>query len=111
MTRPPTGPGSSPESVRDVPAYLEGTLDKRWRRYRKAFDRCRKEFSEDSVHQLRVETRRLLALLDLLDSLATGAELRDCRRALKRFFHAVAIHASPIGAKPPSPARYGQPKA
>jgi CHAD domain-containing protein len=69
---------------------LERSLDERWRKYRKAFDRCHRKFSEDSVHQLRVETRRLLALLDLLDALVGGKELSALRRVLKGFFDSFA---------------------
>jgi CHAD domain-containing protein len=76
----------TPASVRDLSTHLERTLEERWRRYRKAFARCGEKFSEDSVHQLRVETRRLLALLDLLDSLIDRDELRLIRRAVKKFF-------------------------
>jgi CHAD domain-containing protein len=79
-------PASTPAFVRDLSAHLEHTLDERWRRYGKAFDRCREKFSEDSVHQLRVETRRLLAVLDLLGSLMNREELRFIRRVLKKSF-------------------------
>jgi CHAD domain-containing protein len=83
-------PDSAADSSPEVPAHLEHTLDERWRRYRKAFGRCRKDLSEDSVHQLRVETRRLLALLDLLDTLAGGEELEALRDTLKKFFRSFA---------------------
>jgi CHAD domain-containing protein len=74
----------------DVPLHLERSLDERWRDYRKAFDRCHRKFSEDSVHQLRVETRRLLALLDLLDALVGVKELNALRRVLKALFDSSA---------------------
>jgi CHAD domain-containing protein len=74
----------------DVPVHLEHSLDERCRKYRKAFDRCRRKFSEDSVHQLRVETRRLLALLDLLDRLVSGKEHDALRRLLKALFDSSA---------------------
>jgi CHAD domain-containing protein len=72
-------------SVPDLPRFLEFALEDRWHRYQKAFDRCRKKFSEDPVHQLRVETRRLLALIDLLGTWAAGDELQALRRVLKKF--------------------------
>jgi CHAD domain-containing protein len=74
----------------DTATHLEHTLDARWRRYRKAFDRCWEKFSETSVHQLRVESRRLLALVNLLDALIGDPELRAFRRLLKRFFRRFA---------------------
>ena len=36
-------------------------------RYRKRLARCQKKFSEKAVHNLRTETRRILALLSLID--------------------------------------------
>ena len=75
---------------RDVPTHLERSLDVRWRKYRKAFDRCCRKFSEESVHQLRVETRRLLALVELLDTLVKGKALDTLRCVLKNFFDGFA---------------------
>jgi hypothetical protein len=42
------------------------------RRYRKRLERCRKRYSESAVHELRIDTRRLLTLLDLLDALGSA---------------------------------------
>ncbi|MBN2505271.1 MAG: CHAD domain-containing protein [Verrucomicrobia bacterium] len=81
---------SSPRRPPDVAAHLERVLKERWRRYRKAFDRCRRNFSEDLVHQLRVETRRLVALLNLLDALVTVRALQDLRHAVKKLFRSSA---------------------
>jgi CHAD domain-containing protein len=83
-------PSASRNPGPDASACLADTLRERWRRYRKAYGQCRKEFSEDSVHQLRVETRRLIALLDLLDSLIHREELDALRRALKKSFRRLA---------------------
>ena len=41
--------------------HLGQLLKRAWRDYRRSFRRCRRRFSGDSVHQLRVESRRLLA--------------------------------------------------
>lgn len=46
---------------------LADALKGRWKKYRKQFRDCRSRFSEKGVHDLRVETRRLLALLALLE--------------------------------------------
>ena len=46
--------------------HLAELLHRVGRRYRKRLARCQKHFSEEAVHELRVETRRALALLDLL---------------------------------------------
>ena len=75
------------ESAGGVPALLERALEERWRKYRKVSSRCREGFEEKSVHQLRVETRRLLALLDLLLALAPDEKQGGGRRVLKKSFN------------------------
>lgn len=54
------------------------------RRYRHRLERCQRKFSETAVHDLRIETRRLLALLDLLRTLHFGGDVRKARKDLKR---------------------------
>lgn len=54
------------------------------RRYRKRLARCQKKFSEEAVHELRIETRRLLALLDLLRALRVGDAIKKTRKEFKR---------------------------
>lgn len=44
---------------------------------------CKREFSEEAVHDLRVATRRLLAVLDLLRALDPNPRIQKIRRALK----------------------------
>ncbi|HEX2698114.1 MAG TPA: hypothetical protein VHM28_10430, partial [Anaerolineales bacterium] len=44
-------------------ALLLTSLDERWKTYRAQVKTCRKEFSEEAVHDLRVAARRLLAVL------------------------------------------------
>ena len=58
-------------------------LDNRRQKYRQEFNRARADFSEDAVHDLRVATRRLLALLDLLRLLTPDLPLKPVRRELK----------------------------
>lgn len=64
--------------------HLARSLQAVWRGYRKKLKRCQKHFSEESVHDLRVETRRLLSLLDLLGTLDAHDYLRKARRILKK---------------------------
>ena len=71
------------ERAPDLSDHLRDSLKKLWRRYRKRLKRCRKEFSEEAVHQLRIETRRLLAKLDLLAALLPRARVNKARRLLK----------------------------
>lgn len=41
-------------------------LETRWKKFRAEVKTCRRDFSEKAVHDLRVATRRLLAVFDLL---------------------------------------------
>jgi CHAD domain-containing protein len=54
------------------------------RRYRKRLRRCQDKFSEKAVHDLRIETRRILALLDLLEALHFEATFNKLRRTFKK---------------------------
>lgn len=53
------------------------------RRYRKRLSRCQKKFSEKAVHDLRIETRRILALLDLLEAFQFEESLAKLRKSFK----------------------------
>jgi len=59
------------------------------RRYRRRLELCQEKFSEKAVHDLRVETRRLLALLDLLCALRFDDSLADLRKAFKKRLEAL----------------------
>jgi CHAD domain-containing protein len=58
-------------------------LDQRYEKYLLEHKRCVDEFSEEAVHDLRVATRRLLALIELLRALAPHPRLQKLRRACK----------------------------
>jgi CHAD domain-containing protein len=64
--------------------HLAGRVHATRRRYRKRLARCQKRFSPAAVHDLRVETRRILALLDLLETLRFEDALRKLRKVFKR---------------------------
>lgn len=66
--------------------YLARSFHAQWGRYDRALKRCRRKFSAESVHQLRVETRRLSALLVLLHQLLRDARLEAIERVLKDLF-------------------------
>ena len=68
----------------DVLRYLGDSLNAQWRRYRKRLKRCRERFSEDAVHDVRVETRRLLSTIELLGAFIPERDIKKVRRALKR---------------------------
>ena len=61
---------------------LQG-LEMRWENYQTELKNCRDEFSEDSVHDLRVATRRMLALIQLLKSISPRPRLKKMARAFK----------------------------
>jgi CHAD domain-containing protein len=62
---------------------LTKSLNVRRRKYRQELDRLYAGFSEEAVHDLRVATRRLLALIDLIRTLDRRAPVRVLRRDLK----------------------------
>ena len=61
---------------------LEG-LENRWKKYREELNRCRAEFSNEAIHDLRVAVRRLLAFIQLLNSISPRPRLRKLNRAFK----------------------------
>lgn len=73
---------------RELPAelarHLAQLLKRTRRRYRKRLAQAQERFSETAVHELRVETRRALALLDLLMALHLPAASGKARRTLKQ---------------------------
>jgi len=74
----------APVQTADVLKYLGDSLNTQWRRYRKRLKRCQERFSEDAVHDVRVETRRLLSTLELLGAFLPESDIKKVRRALKR---------------------------
>jgi CHAD domain-containing protein len=75
--------GTAPIQTADVLQHLGESLNTQWRRYRKRLKRCQERFSEDAVHDVRVETRRLLSTLELLGAFIPERDIRKARRALK----------------------------
>ena len=77
---------TSAERTKALEAFLGRAFRERCCRYRKAFKRCQRDFSENSVHELRVETRRMLALGTLLSAMWRDDRLAEIERCLKRLF-------------------------
>jgi len=67
----------------DISSPLVEALDARWLKYCSNLEACRQEFSEEAVHDVRVSTRRLLALVDLLRALSPHPHLEELRSAFK----------------------------
>ena len=59
------------------------SLEKRWKKYLAELKRCRAEFSNEAIHDVRVALRRLLSLVQLLNSISPRPRLRKLSRALK----------------------------
>lgn len=70
------------ETVAPNQLLLEA-FDKRWKNYRAELKRCRAEFSNEAVHDIRIATRRLLSLIRLLNSVSPRPRLRKLNRAFK----------------------------
>lgn len=62
---------------------LLDALDNHWTRYRKRLKTCRDDISEDAVHELRIATRRLLSLIELIRTLVPQRQLNKLRKILK----------------------------
>lgn len=67
----------------DANTLLLEAIDNRWENYCAQIKTCRREFSEEAVHDLRVSARRLLALIDLIRTVAPHPRLQKIRKALK----------------------------
>ena len=63
--------------------FLLEALDQRWKNYRAELKRCRAEFSNEAVHDLRTSSRRMLAFIRLLNSIAPRPRLQKLKRAFK----------------------------
>ena len=74
----------APAQTADVLQHLGDSLNTQWRRYRKRLKRCQEQFSQDAVHDVRVETRRLLSTIELLGAFIPERDIKQVRRALKR---------------------------
>lgn len=76
--------GSDNATTTDVLKHLADSVQVQWRRYRKRLKRCQQRFSEEAVHDSRVESRRLLATVELLRAFIPEGDLKKARRALKQ---------------------------
>ena len=70
------------DSSKENTNFLREIYKVRWRTYRSELKRCQNEPTEEAVHDLRVATRRLLALVDLLRAIVPHPRLQELRRTL-----------------------------
>jgi CHAD domain-containing protein len=80
MVSPETKDNSSPLLVNQ---FLLEALDERWKNYRAELKRCRTEFSNEAVHDLRSSARRMLAFLQVMNTLSPRPRLQKLNRAFK----------------------------
>jgi CHAD domain-containing protein len=80
---PKRAPAEAPPAE-PLSSHLAGSLKRRWRSYWQELRRCQKGFTEESVHELRVATRRLISELVLLEGVFQTAAVQDAHRTLKR---------------------------
>jgi CHAD domain-containing protein len=66
-------------------ALILDSLHDRWQSFRAELKGCRKKYSEEAVHDLRVAIRRLISTLELIGRIHPEVNLRKARRALKRY--------------------------
>ena len=67
----------------DAGQLLLEALEKRWKNYRVELKRCRAEFSNEAVHDLRVAVRRLLAVIELLNAISPRPRLQKLPAPLR----------------------------
>ena len=82
--RQKTSPTALTARRADVLEHLADSLHTQSRRYRKRLNRCQVDFSGESIHDARVEARRLLATIELLGAFLPERELQKARRVLKQ---------------------------
>ena len=80
MTTPTTLDTSA---VLPINQLLLEALDQRWKDYRTELKRCRAEFSNEAVHDLRSAARRMLAFIQLSNSISPRPRLEKLNRAFK----------------------------
>ncbi len=81
--------GGDWRSPPSVGPFLADTLRRRWELYRKQLRVCKRHFSERTVHDLRVASRRLIAQLVMLECVGLGRTCERARRVLKRRLRAL----------------------
>lgn len=64
--------------------FVTCSLQQPWKRYRKVLKRCQDKFSPKTIHDFRVETRRLLSSLELLGGFLPARRVEKAQRLLKQ---------------------------
>lgn len=69
---------------RKIGQGLEEELIHRWEKYASNLTRCKRGFSEDAVHDLRISCRRMIAILDILLLIIPEKQTRRLRQSFKK---------------------------
>jgi len=69
---------------------LSASLAAAVRDFQRRLKRCRRHRDAESIHQLRVQSRRLAVCCDLLDALGGGAPVSKARRRVKKLLRSLA---------------------
>ncbi len=80
MVAPETKDNSSTPLINQ---FLLDALDERWKNYRAELKRCRTEFSNEAVHDLRSSARRMLAFIQVMNAISPRPRLQKLNRAFK----------------------------
>ena len=75
----------------DLCTMLIDSLEQRWRKYLKELRLCKKTTPEESVHNVRVATRRLIATLAIIELVLPCERVRRMRGGLKRLFDSFSL--------------------
>ena len=67
----------------DAQELILKAFDQRYQCYVAERKRCREDFSEEAVHDMRIASRRLLALVDLLQEVTPHLNLKNLRAVFK----------------------------
>jgi CHAD domain-containing protein len=62
---------------------LRDTLDRRWKEYIDELKRCQTEFSNEAVHDLRIATQKVLAVVQVLNAIFPRPRLHKIDQALE----------------------------
>lgn len=73
----------APLETLPVNQFVMAALEDRWKNYRLELKRCRAEFSNEAVHDLRVASRRMLAFIRLMNSISPRPRLQKLKRYFK----------------------------
>lgn len=62
---------------------VTSALQTQWKRYRKKLRQCQKKFSEEAVHDSRIEARRLLSRVELLGAFVSREQVAKVEECIK----------------------------